>query len=48
MGNYVPGPIERDYLARTTTRPAYIRAMENCHATKAWAARSPGLQDLPR
>ena len=42
-GNYVPGSIERDYLARTTARSAYVRAMESCQATKAWAARSPGL-----
>ena len=42
-GNYVPGPTERDCLARTTARPAYARAMDNCRATKAWAARSPGL-----
>ena len=42
-GNYVPGPVERDYLARTTARAAYARAMESCQATKAWAARSPGL-----
>jgi len=42
-GNYVPGSTERDYLARTTSRTAYIRAMEICQATKAWAARSPGL-----
>jgi glutathione S-transferase/3-isopropylmalate dehydratase len=42
-GNYIPGPVERDYLARTTARPAYGRAMESCQATKAWAARSPGL-----
>ncbi|MDA9430778.1 glutathione S-transferase family protein [Bradyrhizobium sp. CCBAU 51627] len=42
-GNYVPGPTERAYLVRTTARPAYARAMESCQATKAWAARSPGL-----
>jgi glutathione S-transferase len=42
-GNYVPGPVERDYLIRTTARPAYLRAMDSCQATKAWAARSPGL-----
>jgi glutathione S-transferase len=42
-GNYVPGPTERDYLVRTTARPAYARAMESCQVTKAWAARSPGL-----
>ncbi len=42
-GNYVPRAIERHYLARMTARPAYARAMESCPATKAWAARSPGL-----
>lgn len=42
-GNYAPGPVEREYLARMMLRPAYARAMESCPATKAWAARSPGL-----
>ncbi|WP_396604717.1 glutathione S-transferase family protein [Bradyrhizobium sp. YCK136] len=42
-GNYTPGSVERAYLARTTTRPAYARAMETCKATKAWAERSPTL-----
>lgn len=42
-GNYVPASVEREYLVRTTGRPAYARAMESCQATKAWAARSPGL-----
>ncbi len=42
-GNYTPGTIERAYLERTTTRPDYLRAMEACQATKAWAARSPQL-----
>ena len=42
-GNYSPGSVERAYLARTTTRPAYARAMETCQATKAWAERSPTL-----
>ena len=42
-GNYVPGSVERDYLTRTTSRPAYISAMDSCPGTKAWAARSPGL-----
>lgn len=42
-GNYVPGAVEREYLGRTTARPAYLRAMERCEATKAWAARSPGV-----
>ena len=41
--NYTPGSVERAYLARTMTRPAYVRAMESCQATKAWAARSPTL-----
>ena len=31
------GPSVRDYIARTTARDAYKRAMETCHATKAWA-----------
>jgi glutathione S-transferase len=42
-GNYTPGAIERAYLRRTTTRPAYARAMESCQATKAWAAGAPSL-----
>jgi glutathione S-transferase len=33
-GNYVPGSTERDYLARTTARPAYARAMESCQALR--------------
>ncbi|HWE98601.1 MAG TPA: glutathione S-transferase family protein [Caulobacteraceae bacterium] len=35
----MPGQVERAYLGRTTTRPAYRRAMERCHATQAWVAR---------
>ena len=35
---------EREYVARTTARDAYKRAMEACPATKAWAARAE--QDL--
>jgi glutathione S-transferase len=42
-GNYTPGPVEHAYLARTTARPGYARAMDACHATKAWADRSPSL-----
>jgi glutathione S-transferase len=42
-GNYTPGETDRAYLERTTTRPAYLRAMESCQATKAWAAQSPQL-----
>ncbi len=32
------GDVERSYVARTTARPSYARAMESCQATKAWAA----------
>ena len=41
--NYTPGSVERAYLVRTTTRPAYARAMDICQATKAWAEESPTL-----
>src|SRR5882757_2055186 len=33
------GAAEKIYVARTTARDAYKRAMETCQATKAWAAR---------
>jgi glutathione S-transferase len=33
------GAAERAYVARTTGRDAYRRAMDTCQATKAWAAR---------
>jgi glutathione S-transferase len=42
-GNYVPGPVEREYLVRTTARPAYARALDSCQATKAWAATAPSV-----
>jgi glutathione S-transferase len=32
------GTAEVDYIARTTARPAYQRAMDNFPATKAWVA----------
>jgi glutathione S-transferase len=32
------GEVEKAYLARTTGRDAYARAMDTCQATKAWAA----------
>lgn len=32
------GAAERAYIARTTGRDAYWRAMNVCEATKAWAA----------
>ena len=34
------GDAVRGYLARTTARDGYQRAMQTCHATRAWAARS--------
>lgn len=39
-GNAVLGEAERAYLARTTGRDAYRRAMDACPATRAWAARA--------
>lgn len=33
------GEVEKAYVARTTARPAYARAMDACEATRAWAAR---------
>jgi glutathione S-transferase len=33
------GEVERAYVARTSGREAYQRAMETCQDTKAWAAR---------
>ena len=35
---FVFGEAERAYVARTTGRDAYKRAMETCQATKAWDA----------
>lgn len=32
------GPTERDYVARTSAREAYKKAMDACQATRAWAA----------
>ncbi|HUD95360.1 glutathione S-transferase family protein [Sphingobium sp.] len=34
---YLLGEVEQDYVARTTGRDSYKRAMDNCPATKAWA-----------
>jgi glutathione S-transferase len=36
------GEAERAYIARTSGREAYKRAMETCHATREWAARARG------
>lgn len=40
-GGVVLGAAERAYMARTTARDAYQRAMETCQARKAWFARAP-------
>ena len=37
------GAAELDYIARTTARDGYRRAMDNCPATKAWVATLAGL-----
>jgi glutathione S-transferase len=41
-GGVTLGEAERAYVARTSGREAYRRAMQTCHATRAWAAQSPG------
>ena len=38
-GGVTFGAVERAYIARTSAREGYKRAMETCHATRAWAAR---------
>lgn len=42
-GGVTLGASERAYVARTSAREAYRRAMATCHATRAWAERSPPL-----
>jgi glutathione S-transferase len=39
-GSVALGEVERAYVARTSGREAYKRAMETCQATKAWAAEA--------
>jgi glutathione S-transferase len=39
-GNAVLDEAEQAYVARTTGRDAYWRAMETCHATNAWRKRA--------
>jgi len=39
---FVLGEAEKAYVARTSGRDAYTRAMDTCKATKAWAARTAG------
>lgn len=36
------GEAERAYIARTSGREAYKRAMETCHSTRKWAAKARG------
>jgi len=40
-GGVVLGEAEQAYMARTTGRDAYKRALETCRATKAWLASAP-------
>ena len=41
-GGVTLGEIEQAYVARTSGREAYQRAMDTCQATKAWAAEASG------
>ncbi len=43
-GGVTLGEAERAYVARTSARDAYKRAMETCQGTKAWAARADSGQ----
>lgn len=40
-GGFVLGEAERAYVARTTARDGYARALDTCQATKAWYAKMP-------
>ena len=40
-GGLALGEAEQAYMARTTGRKAYKRALETCQATKAWLASAP-------
>lgn len=42
-GAFVFGEAEQRYVARTSGREAYKRAMQTCHATRAWAAEVAGF-----
>jgi glutathione S-transferase len=37
----VLGEVEQAYMARTTGREAFKRALDTCHATKEWLASAP-------
>ena len=41
-GSFTLGEAEKAYVARTTARDAYKRAMGTCHATRAWVASLGG------
>ena len=41
-GGVTLGEVEQAYVARTSGREAYQRAMDTCQATKAWAAEASG------
>ena len=41
-GSATLGQAERNYVARTTARDGYRRAMDACHGTRAWVARLVG------
>ena len=41
-GGVTLGEVEQAYVARTSDREAYQRAMDTCQATKAWAAEASG------
>ena len=40
-GGVTLGEVERAYVARTTARPAYKRAMDACLDTKEWVSKLP-------
>ena len=41
-GGVALGEAERAYVARTSGREGYKRAMETCQSTRAWAAKAGG------
>jgi glutathione S-transferase len=40
-GGVTLGEAEQSYMARTSAREAYKRAMETCQSRKAWLAEAP-------
>ncbi|HTU12310.1 MAG TPA: glutathione S-transferase family protein [Allosphingosinicella sp.] len=46
-GCFTLGETERAYVARTSARAAYGRAMDSCQATKAWAAEVAAREQQP-